>query len=226
MDKTWSLIFTSFICSLFVSYPFAQASTLVSPYYRHIFPRSVDHEPVKVLHTLAYKNELISLVTKDGSHQFGIQFKTVVDAQSIVHSTMVQAIERRPFTARRSLSDDGLIFQYWLAYLDSVHDAVLFGYTTDKHVSHVQIKWNDRVKWLELYENRYFFCILNEPQEKPLWAHGVDKDGRVLRAWNGSFDYPVRRTWLSLFVQTYPYIVPRNASTSSNQPLSFAHSPH
>lgn len=172
---------------------------LVSPYYRYFLPSKHNNAPLRTLDTITYEGHHITLFTKDRAHQFGVKS----DEMRMV----IQTIERRPITSRYSFSDDGRIFQYWEMGGISDQFKVLFGYTTDPNVVQVRLKLVNGDQQLKLYGGRYFFCVLPSSTEEPLEAQGINAKGTVLRIWNGKFDYNARRTWLSFFVQTYPYVV-------------------
>lgn len=194
------------VCQMFVHT--AQANILVSPYYRYFLPqRDADSEPDRILDTVTHEGSQVTLFSNDRSHQFGIKIEERDHERKIQwDSARVQTIERRPFTARSSIFDDGLIFQYWKRNsLDG--SEVLFGYTSARKVSYVRLTLKNSDRRLKLHEGRYFFCILNPITDEIVEAQGIGVDGRVLRTWNGESNYPARRTWLSFFVQTYPYVV-------------------
>ena len=185
-----------------------QANILISPYYRYFLPHKDNNEPFRIVDTITYHDERVVLVTNDRSHQFGIQIEKLKNKKPIQTSSMrVQMIDRRPFTARSSISDDGLIFQYWQKYSPSEPFTVLFGYTTDRNIAHVRLKLENDSRQLKVYDGRYFFCTLNPATDHLIEAQGIGMDGNILRTWNGQWDYAARRTWLSFFVQSYPYIV-------------------
>jgi hypothetical protein len=189
-----------FICQIFLFQTTSQAGILVSPYYRYFLPQNNNSEPCKTLDTITYGGQRIILFTKERSHQFGVE----TSARRMV----IQTIERRPFTARSSIFDDGRIFQYW-----ELHDwnnksfKILFGYTTDPKVEKVRLKLKNDLRELKLYNRRYFFCVLNPDKDTLIEAQGLSTENKVLRTWNGQYTYQARRTWLSFFVQTYPYVI-------------------
>lgn len=182
-------------------------ATLISPYYRYLLPQNNHNDPVRILDTITYQNDRVTFFVKDRSHQFGVRRDTTITGSPQTTSVIVQMIERRPFTARRSVFDDGLIFQYWKTPFTAKTGTILFGYTTDRNVHYVRLKLDQDVKKLDLYDGRYFLCVLNSVRDKPVEAQGIGANGEVLRTWNGYFNYPARRTWLSVFVQSYPYVV-------------------
>ena len=183
----------------------------ISPYYRHFMPEhksQILHD--RVVTTISEGKTHVTLYTNITAHELGIRVSSFEDGE-VTHTgcMIVRTIKKRPITARRSIWDDGSIFQFWEYHTGTRSNpvTVLFGYTTDPEVRKVQLKLGATVIPLNLYDQSYFVCITPPNADKIVELQGQNSRGKVVRTWNGRPDYLARRSWLSFLVQTYPYVV-------------------
>lgn len=131
----------AFLALHICTFPITVSAMPISPYYRHFMP---EHKSQilqdRVVTTISEGKTHVTLYTNITAHELGIRVSSFEDGE-VTHTgrMIVRTIKKRPITARRSIWDDGSIFQFWEYHTGTRSNpvTVLFGYTTDPEFERV-----------------------------------------------------------------------------------------